>query len=111
MLYGGEFGDQELISISLASSVEKYLLQPPRLARKNLLPRLPLPAPELPDSHDILGPKVAVQMRTPICPVYLVPFDAGRVKVGEAQLEDVEGGAVFEEEIGCDGYLLGGLGC
>jgi hypothetical protein len=46
-------------------------------------------------------------MGTPVRPVYFVPFNAGRVKVGQAQLEDVEGGGVFEEEIGCDGYLWG----
>jgi hypothetical protein len=45
-------------------------------------------------------------VRTAVGTVHLVPLDARGGEVGEAQLEDVEGGRVFEEEVCCDGDLL-----
>ena len=82
-------------------------LQPRLLPPQHLPPRPPLPAPEFPHRHNVRRAKVAVQVRTAVGPVDLVPLDDA-AEAGEPQLEQVEGGRVAEEEIGCDGDLCVG---
>lgn len=62
---------------------------------------------ELLHIDDILSPKVAVQVRAPVGILNLVPLDAGLVKVGQAQLEEVERELILKEEAGCCWDLCG----
>jgi len=78
----------------------------PTVPFERLAPGLAITAAELPGVDDVVGAKVAVQVRAPVGALGLVPLDGpAAVKGREPDLDDPEAGRVLEEEVCCDGDL------